>query len=206
MVYVYVLISYLFGSVPYGYIIAKLFKNIDIRDFGSGNPGATNVFRVAGPRLGVIVFALDCLKGFLPVIGATYFFGNSNYAVALLAGLAAIAGHIFTPFLKFRGGKGVATGTGVFLALLPLITLAGALVFLAVFLVGRYVSLSSIIAGVCVCALSWVARKPIGVCVFATATAILIIYTHRSNISRLLNGTENRFGNEDQKSKIRNQN
>ena len=193
MVYLYILLSYLFGSIPFGYIVAKLANGVDIRNHGSGNTGATNVFRVVGPAGGITVFILDCLKGFLPVALAGYFFKDLSSVYLLLAGLAAIAGHMFTPFLGFKGGKGVATGAGVFLALLPVITLFGALVFAIVFAFSRYVSLSSICAGVFVPIASWATGKPAGISIFTTLAAILIIYAHRSNIQRLLNGTENRF-------------
>ena len=193
MILLYILASFLFGAIPSGFIVTKIAKGVDIRKFGSGNPGATNVFRVVGPAGGITVFILDCLKGFLPVALAGYFFIDLNSFYLLLAGLAAIAGHMFTPFLGFKGGKGVATGTGVFLALLPVITLFGALVFAVIFAFTRYVSLSSMCAGVFVPIASWASGQPLEISIFTTLTAILIIYAHRSNIQRLLNGTENRF-------------
>lgn len=193
MRYFFILIAFLFGSIPFGYIIAKLFKGIDIREHGSGNPGATNVFRVVGPVAGVTAFIFDCLKGFLPVILTSHFFPETGSVYLIFVGLASISGHLYTPFLGFKGGKGVATGTGVYLALMPGLTLIGALVFIVTFALSRYVSLSSIIGGLSVAVIAWAIKMPFSISVFATLTEILIIYTHRANIQRLLNGTENRF-------------
>lgn len=193
MIYLLVVFSFLLGAVPFGYITVKLVKGTDIRQFGSGNSGATNVFRVAGPAFGIAVFVLDCFKGFLPVVLASSIMGGTNELYPIIAGLAAISGHIYTPFLGFKGGKGVATGAGVFLGLMPGLTLLGVAVFVISFAISRYVSLSSIIAALFVAVLVWVTKEPLSISLFATLTVMLIIFTHRANIRRLLNGTENRF-------------
>jgi glycerol-3-phosphate acyltransferase PlsY len=193
MIYFLIIISFLAGSTPFGFIIAKLYKGIDIRQHGSGNSGATNVFRVLGPVPGIIAFIFDFLKGYLPVLIAQVYFKDLNAVYLLVIGLAAISGHIFTPFFGFKGGKGVATGAGAFFALLPVITLLGALVFGLTFAISRYVSLSSLFAVIFIAAMVWVTDKPISFSLFVTLTAILVIYSHRSNIKRLLNGTENKF-------------
>jgi glycerol-3-phosphate acyltransferase PlsY len=180
--------SYLSGSLPTAYLITKLVKNVDIRKCGSGNPGATNVFRVAGTVPGIITLIIDLLKGYIPVIIAMRFF-NSEY-IWILAGMFALCGHIWTVFLNFKGGKGVATGTGVFLALLPVPTLITAGIFVAVFIFTRYISLSSIIGSIALPILSWLRHEPAVLSTFVTIICILIIIRHHSNIKRLLAGTE----------------
>ncbi|MHB9154517.1 MAG: glycerol-3-phosphate 1-O-acyltransferase PlsY [Endomicrobiales bacterium] len=186
--------AYLAGSLPTGYLIAKLVKGIDIRAHGSGNPGATNVFRVVGPVPGVITFIIDFLKGFLPVLMAGRFFGEQHIVLWMLVGFFALAGHLWTVFLNFKGGKGVATGAGIFAALLPLPTAIAFALFALTFLFTRYVSLGSLLAAVSLPALSALLGKPSVLSFFALLVAAAIIYTHRTNIVKLLQGRENRFG------------
>jgi len=198
-------VSYLLGSIPFGYILVKLFLKQDIRATGSGNIGATNVARTA-PGLGIATLVLDALKGFLPVwfigryILISYNADVTGGAVLIsLAALFAVAGHIFPVWLGFRGGKGVATATGVFLVLCPQAVGLSLLVFLVVLVVTRYVSLASILATACfplfayalLRSASW-NTKP--VLLASVVISILIIVKHHENIRRLFSGTENKFG------------
>ncbi len=197
------LLSYLAGSIPWGYLIGKA-KGIDIRTRGSGNIGATNVRRVLGRRWGGLCFALDVLKGLLPVVllgdlpGAA--FGLTPDAGRVLAAGAAVAGHVWPVWLGFRGGKGVSTTLGALAGLSWLAVSIGAATWVAVFLLTRYVSVASLAAAVMLPAGYLVSARVLGRAwctpsfwLFA-ALAVLIIYRHRSNIRRLRDGTEFRFG------------
>lgn len=203
--------AYVIGSIPSGFLIARG-HGIDLRTRGSGNVGATNVGRVVGRKWGYLCFALDVLKGFLPVLLAGLYLrqlrqsGQAHpsvyHQVAWLAvAFGAIAGHVFTFWLKFRGGKGVATSLGVLLGVYPYFTFPGLAalgVWIVVALVSRYVSVGSIVAALAFLPLfavfNWPTRDlwPLGV--FAAAMAVLVIVRHRTNISRLLAGTENKIG------------
>ena len=185
--------AYLLGAVPSSYLIARLVKGIDIRKYGSGNPGATNVYRVVGPAAGVITFILDCLKGFTPVFFSLKVFGGDE-RIAIAAAVAAMLGHMYTLFLNFKGGKGVATGAGIFFALLPLPALYAFVLFWIILLTTGYVSLGSIVAAAFLTAFCWLAKIPTVLSVFTTIVAAVIIIKHRTNIEKLLAGTENRFG------------
>ena len=192
-------VSYFIGSIPSGYLVARS-KGIDIRRRGSSNIGAANVVRVMGKRWGYLVFFADFFKGFLAVKIGYAIAGGSVWGGAI-AGLACIIGHDYTVWLGFNGGKGVATSAGAVLALCPpLMTISLAIVWIAVFLIGRYTSLASIAsaAALPVAALAFVPKT--GTCfwlllTFSLLSGALAIWRHRSNIGRLLNGTENRFGN-----------
>jgi glycerol-3-phosphate acyltransferase PlsY len=203
-------VAYVLGSVPFGLLVG-LARGVDVRTVGSGNIGATNVARLLGGKYFALVFTLDLLKSLIPmVIGAVVVRGRSPDWVTnllwLLAGLAAILGHMFSLFLKFRGGKGVATSAGVMLGLFPYFTLpaVGAIaVFLAVFLRWRYVSLGSILGAmafpVCYVAAGWAMGWPIfgqqlPLLIFAIVVAVLVVVKHRGNIARLRAGTESRIG------------
>jgi len=203
-------VAYLLGSVPFGLIVGKS-KGVDPRKAGSGNIGATNVGRLLGKRFFALVFTLDLLKGLLPMLAAAYVLrgespDHKTYLLWLAVGAAAILGHMFSVFLGFKGGKGVATSTGVLLGLWPYYTipgLVGAAVWIVSFKVWRYVSLSSILGAVAfpvayVCiglALRWdVFGSQLPLLVFAVVMAALITYKHRSNIARLRAGTELRAG------------
>ena len=205
-------LAYLAGSVPFGLIVGKM-KGVDPRTAGSGNIGATNVGRLLGKRFFFVVFLLDLLKGLLPMLaaGAVLQAGGRQahdartYFLWLLVGFAAIVGHMFSLFLGFKGGKGVATSSGVILGLFPYFTVPGVvglLVWGAVFKVSRYVSLASIIAAV-VFPVAYVAvglargwpifGEQLPLLIFAVLVAAMIVYKHRSNIARLRAGTESRF-------------
>jgi glycerol-3-phosphate acyltransferase PlsY len=196
-----ILAGYLIGSIPFGLLLARL-KGIDIREHGSKNIGATNVWRVCGPKFGLPVFLLDAVKGagsvFLGRWLAVHFAGGAEWA-PIAAALACLVGHSFPVWLKFKGGKGVASSLGVLLALLPLEGLGALLVWIIVFYSSRYVSLASLasavvlpIFAVAAQLLQWGHGWPsVG---FAVLVSLLVIIRHKANIQRLLAGTENRFG------------
>ena len=188
------LIAYLLGSIPFGYLIVRWQRGIDVRQTGSGSIGATNVMRNLGIAGFVATFALDCGKGLAAVMVASRLTGNDARWVAAAA-VAAVAGHLFPVWLGFRGGKGVATGVGVFAAVAP-IPMALALVFFAV-LVGiwRYISLGSIVATASFPVLVYLVNKPpTPIVIGAACAAALIIVSHRANIRRLLTRTEKKLG------------
>ena len=189
--------AYLLGSIPFGLILAKLFGVGDVRKAGSGNVGATNVARVAGPLAGILTLVLDAAKGAAAVWLAARF-ANESAAWMTFAGLAALAGHCFPVWLHFRGGKGVATAAGMFLVLCPPALLGSVLVFILVVVFSRYVSLGSIAAAAAMpllIYLLWAPRHapPLIVTFGAFAAAILVVYKHDANIQRLVEGREARF-------------
>ncbi|MBP6407137.1 MAG: glycerol-3-phosphate 1-O-acyltransferase PlsY [Fusobacteriaceae bacterium] len=195
-VLIFVIISYLLGSLPNGLYVANL-KGIDIRNEGSKNTGATNVFRVMGAKFGILVLILDALKGFIPLFIAEKFGVTGNSLV--LIGITAVIGHTFSPFLNFKGGKGVATSLGIFLYLAPIPMLITLLMFFVVVGITKYVSLGSVLASVMLPLLILImpVNEKLGnkVIVFIISALLgsYIIYKHRANIQRLKNGTENKF-------------
>ena len=195
--------SYLLGSIPFGYLAAR-FVGIDIRQAGSGNVGATNVVRVLGKKYGYPVFALDVLKGFVPAkISMLLAPGvppqwNSPEIFGILAAIASVLGHLYPLWLKFKGGKGVATSAGALLALTPTATLVGVGIWIIVFWLSGYVSLASMVAAIVLPIVILMLRSqdqnrgnPL-VCTAACVAAI-VIWRHRSNLNRLIRGTEPRF-------------
>lgn len=186
----FTILAYLIGSVPFGLLLAKT-KGVDIRTVGSGNIGATNVLRTFGKPLGITCFILDVLKGYLP---AALFWQLSGVDAefGILFGAASILGHNFPIFLKFKGGKGVATSAGVLLGIAPLAVTVGLLVWVIVFKISGYVSLGSIIASVAVAIVGWI-RYDMVTAIALTLLGVLSIYRHRANIQRLRAGTENKF-------------
>jgi acyl phosphate:glycerol-3-phosphate acyltransferase len=202
-----VVMGYLLGSIPFGYILVRIFRRQDVRASGSGNIGATNVARSGGTALGIATLALDLVKGYLAVaiaflLGARMYgpFSDANAVLVALAACAAILGHVFPAWLGFRGGKGVATALGIFLFIEWRAALATALLFLIIFAISRIVSLSSIIAAASFPALAiWLsAVRPLPRPILFAMLAIpaLIIVKHHANIARLINGTEHRFGSD----------
>lgn len=183
--------AYLLGSVPTGLLLARAFGDVDIRTAGSGNIGATNVYRTLGKKLGLLTLVGDCLKGLLPVLAARMLHLDPSWVAAV--GLAAFLGHIYTVFLGFKGGKGVATGLGVFLGISPVSILAAFIVFALVLFRWRYVSLASIAAAAVVPSLVAFFEKTPSYTLMALLVAALIIWRHRENIRRLRDGTESRF-------------
>ncbi|HEY3373931.1 MAG TPA: glycerol-3-phosphate 1-O-acyltransferase PlsY [Candidatus Aquicultor sp.] len=191
-----ILFAYIFGSVPFGLVISKLFFKADIRKFGSGNIGATNMFRAFGPVAGAAVLACDFLKGFIPVIIVDLAFpSNSAFVlwVGVAAGLAAILGHSYSIFLKFSGGKGMSTAGGMVTGLWPITIPILVIVWIALIAITRYVSLASIIAAIMLPVLVSFIYPRKEFIIFSIIAAIVVIYRHRSNIGRLLNGTELRI-------------
>lgn len=195
--------SYLLGSIPFGYLAGRL-AGIDIRQAGSGNIGATNLVRVLGKRYGYPVFALDVLKGFGAVkIAMVMAPGkppewNSPEIFGIFAAMSSVLGHLYPPWLGFKGGKGVATSAGALLALTPVATLIGVAVWIIVFWLTRYVSLASVTAAVVlpivILVVNWKDRNNVKPLVYSSAgVAAVVIWRHRSNLSRLTRGTEPRF-------------
>jgi len=193
------LAAYLLGSVPTSYIFGKVFKKIDIRKYGSGNVGATNVFRVMGKKYGIAVLIIDMLKGFLAIAILPILFYSEPFPISLdllkiILGAASICGHIWTVFLKFKGGKGVATSAGVLIGLSPIVMLCSLVVWSIVAFLSKYVSLASIIAAISVPMFMWLLKQPKQYLIVTSILAILVIYKHRSNIGRLLSGQEAKIG------------
>ena len=198
-----ILLGYLFGSVPNGYLAGRL-KGVDVRRHGSGNIGATNVLRVLGKPWGFAVFFADALKGFVAVRLALVIVertpGAAEYLefYAILAAAACVAGHSFPVWLRFKGGKGVATSAGAIFGVMPIAAIAIFLVWLVIFLATRYVSLASIAAALALPIVVAVLvrlnyTQGIVLFYFSLLMTSLVVWRHRSNISRLLNGTEQRF-------------
>ncbi|MGZ3863791.1 MAG: glycerol-3-phosphate 1-O-acyltransferase PlsY [Bacteroidia bacterium] len=196
---VFILLAYLLGSIPTSVWIGKIFFKIDVREFGSGNAGATNTIRVLGKKAGIPVLIIDVLKGVAAVLLAfeSDFATNSvpfvNYQIAL--GVAAVLGHIFPVMAGFRGGKGVATLLGVCLAIVPQIAGLAILVFLVVLFATQYVSLSSMSAGLSfpILVLTLFPNQPVSVVAFSIVVAALLIITHKKNIQKLLKKQESKF-------------
>jgi len=197
------LASYLTGAIPFGYLMAR-WRGVDIFKLGSGNIGATNVGRVLGRRFGILVFLLDFAKGAGPVAAATWAAGQldgdlPHDALRVGAGLATVLGHMFPVYLRFHGGKGVATGAGVVAMLLPQPVLGAVLVWVAVVCATHYISLASLAAAAALCVLRlWLTPEPFNddncwLTVFCFLAAGLILLRHRTNVSRLLHGNENRL-------------
>lgn len=183
--------AFLLGSIPFGYLAGRM-RGIDLRQHGSGNIGATNTLRVLGVAPGIIVLLLDVLKGYLPVLLAGRLPLDPWGTMA--AGLLAILGHTFSPFLGFRGGKGIATSLGVLLGLSPPVAGASLLAFLLVVLATRYVSLGSIVAAITQAALFWVWHHPAPYRLLGLLAALFVLVKHRDNIGRLRSGTESKIG------------
>ena len=185
------LVGYAVGSLPLGYLAANRLKGIDLRRVGSGNVGATNMYRTGGLAMAVLVVLVDVAKG----AGSVLLMMRDADAIApVSAGCAAIVGHIFPVWLRFRGGKGVATACGVFWMLAPIATALAAAVFVATVWMTRYVSLGSIIATAVLPTLIWMTSSPAPVIVGSAAAAVLVIERHRPNLTRLREGTERRLG------------
>ncbi len=202
-------IGYLVGSIPTSILVGKLARGIDIRDYGSGNPGATNVYRVFGLKLALLVFIIDAGKAAATVLLVAHLkleampFDIS--VVQVLTGLAVMAGNVWPVWIGFAGGKGVSTSTGVFLALAPLAAACTAVVWVAVVAMTRYVSLASICAALTLPLVLWLrhtlfqSRTPLALLLFTLLVPVIVLATHRSNIRRLLSGTENHLGSRAEK-------
>lgn len=193
------LLAFLIGSIPTGYLVAKA-KGINIRTIGSGNIGATNVTRALGKKWGALVLVVDALKGFIPVFFLKQYISSVSiekiYLVMVTAGVFAVAGHVFTPFLRFKGGKGIATSLGVILALRPILALMLLVVWVVAFLITRISSVGALSSAILMPVIVlFIYHKPvlnvmIGFSLFMT---LFILFTHRDNILRLLSGEEKGF-------------
>jgi len=196
-----IVVSYLLGSIPFGYLIVNATTGSDVRQTGSGGTGATNVSRSAGKGAGILTLFLDALKGAAAVLLAEFLLRSNDHAVWWIGacGVIAMLGHIFPVWLRFRGGKGVATGVGVFLILAPLAVLIAGVLFVVIVWTTRYVSLGSMLSAVAIPFIVWLLSllRPVPdvvpIIVSTLAGATLIVYAHRTNIGRLLNKTENKF-------------
>lgn len=202
--------GYLLGSIPTGFLVART-RGIDIRTVGSKNMGATNVFRTLGKGPGIFVLLMDALKGFAAVALTTHFYPLLNNSLpqifphdsvenlqlrfyyGLIAGIAAVLGHNYTCWLNFKGGKGIATTGGVFLALAPAAVGIAAALWLIAFIATRYVSIASIVAAIALPTAVWFTQENLALRVIAIILGVLAIYKHRANIQRLRAGTENRI-------------
>lgn len=191
LIVVIIILAYLLGSIPFALIAGKAVADKDIRNYGSGNLGGTNAFRVLGWKAGLVVIGADIFKGALATFLALQV--SNSEVIGMLGGVAACLGHCFPLFAGFRGGKGVATGTGVFLVLAPQVVISAAVVFAVVLLLFRYVSLASIISAIAVAFLTWFYQLHPILILASWLLVAFVIYRHRSNIQRLLNGTENRI-------------
>jgi acyl phosphate:glycerol-3-phosphate acyltransferase len=190
MTYLTFVLGYLLGSIPFGFIVVKSTEGTDIRKVGSGNIGATNVFRKSR-WAGILTLLLDGGKGYIAVLVAVWLGVDRNWQAA--AAVAAIVGHIFPVWLRFKGGKGVATGCGAYLAIAPLAVVTTLGLFVAVVVLTRYISLASILATAAFSLWAYLYHEPLSVLFWAAAGSALIILKHRQNISRLFAGTEHKF-------------
>ena len=207
-VLVIAVVSYLLGSIPFGYLLVRIFRGEDVRQTGSGNIGATNVARTGSKRLAIATLMLDALKGYVAVFHVFFFAGHhpdhlppfgphTVYILAALAGFFAIVGHMFPVWLRFKGGKGVATSVGAFLGIAPAAVLVCLVAFAVIIGVTRYVSLGSILGAAVFPFAAWWLKpetRDAAVMVFIVAASLLVIIRHKDNIGRLLAGNENRFG------------
>ena len=185
-----VALGYLCGSVPFGLLLARRFAGKDVREAGSGNIGATNVARVAGKKLGAVVLLLDALKGALPVLAARLLVEGQWWHAGVA--IAAVLGHVFPPWLKFKGGKGVATAAGVLAVLLPYSAAAGFAVWALVMLGWRVSSVGSLLGAAVAVGLAFALGAPLEYRALAGALVVLIVFTHRENVKRLLARSENK--------------
>ena len=193
--------AYLIGSIPFGFLVAKA-KGVDIRSAGSGNIGATNAMRVLGKPAGIFVLLMDALKGYaactwlVALIFTTFTVAPEQFeTLRIVAGIGVVLGHNYTCWLKFKGGKGIATTAGVYLALAPWALLVGLIVFILAVLVTKYVSVGSIAAAIALPVTVWVMTPHnLFLGIVTTALGALAIYKHKGNIQRLRAGTENRLG------------
>ena len=192
----WLLSAYLIGGIPFGYLIGRM-RGIDVRTVGSKNIGATNVFRTVGKKWGFLAFALDVAKGLVPTLLAKSFAPAAWLPLAV--GVTCVVGHMLTPYMKFKGGKGVATAFGMLIGLVPALVGVAFLVFVAAFALSNYISLGSCLAAAFLAVSVWfpwlgvkgVADLP--QCILVTVIALFVIWKHRSNIKRLASGTENKI-------------
>ena len=195
--------AYLIGGIPFGFLIGKM-RGVDVRTVGSKNIGATNVFRTVGKKWGLIAFACDVLKGLLPTLAASLYLSNlsnpSNLSnLPLCVGVATVVGHMLTPYMKFKGGKGVATAFGMLLGLIPALVGTSFAIFAVVFACSHFISLGSCVASAFLAVAIWFpilgtrGSADLPQCILVTLISLFIIWRHRSNIGRLVRGNENKI-------------
>ena len=193
LLFIFVLIGiYLIAAVPTGIVLARVMGYEDVRDKGSGNIGATNVYRVAGKLAGVLTLAGDILKGFLPLLACKTWLAPSSAQLGIACAMA-IVGHCYPVYLKFRGGKGIATALGIFLVMSPIAVLGAAIVFGITVATTRFISLGSVLAAMSAPLLVLMLNQPQPIFLATLFIAALIVWRHRSNIKRLMDGAEDRF-------------
>ena len=185
------LLGYVFGSIPCGLWLVQAFHGIDIRNYGSGNIGTTNVFRTVGQKTAAVVLVGDMLKGIMALYIISKF--TADPTIVAITALGALLGHNYSLFLGFKGGKGVATGLGLFLYMLPWGAVAAFSVWAVIVLITRYVSLGSIVAAVVAAATGWYLQYPVPYAVFGTLAGFFVIIRHKDNIKRLTEGTESKI-------------
>ncbi|GAB3515031.1 glycerol-3-phosphate 1-O-acyltransferase PlsY [Emticicia fontis] len=195
-----VIFAYLLGSIPTAVWYGKIFHGVDVRQHGSGNAGATNSLRTFGRKAGIIVLIIDFLKGFLAVLSAQFLFPDTDNYLPLIMGLVAVIGHLYPVFAQFRGGKGVATALGVIAASFPMTVIICMVVFFIIVFLTKYVSLGSMLGALAfpiqIALNVWNVNPTHDVyyIAFGTALFLILVFTHRHNIQRLMSGTENKFG------------
>ena len=191
--------AYLVGAVPFGFLIGKM-HGVDVRTVGSKNIGATNVFRTVGKKWGLLAFFCDVMKGFLPTLIASHSSASTSFLhLPLCVAIACVVGHMLTPYMKFRGGKGVATAFGALIALVPATVGIAFAIFALVFACSNYISLGSCVAATSLAVMVWIpfldhaGYKDFPLCILVTLIAAFIVWKHRSNIGRLVRGEENKI-------------
>ena len=189
--------AYLVGAIPFGFLIGKM-RGVDVRTVGSKNIGATNVFRTVGKKWGLLAFFCDVMKGFLPTLAARHFAAEPSW-LPLAVGIATVVGHMLTPYMKFKGGKGVATAFGALIALIPATVGIAFAIFAVTFACSNYISLGSCVAATSLAVMIWIpfcdhaGYRDLPLCILVTLIAAFIVWKHRSNIGRLVRGEENKI-------------
>ena len=195
---VWILGAYLIGGIPFGFLIGKL-RGIDVRTVGSKNIGATNVFRTVGKKWGLLAFFCDVMKGLVPTLVAKMLYAETMPEMPILVGITCVAGHMLTPYMKFKGGKGVATAFGALIALMPATVGMAFALFAIVFACSHYISLGSCAAATSLAVMVWIpfldhaGYNDLPLCILVTLIAAFIVWKHRSNIGRLVRGEENKI-------------
>ena len=195
---VWLLGAYLIGGIPFGFLIGKL-RGIDVRTVGSKNIGATNVFRTVGKKWGLLAFFCDVMKGLVPTLVAKMLYAETMPEMPILVGITCVAGHMLTPYMKFKGGKGVATAFGALIALMPATVGIAFAIFALTFACSHYISLGSCVAATSLAVMVWIpfldhaGYNDLPLCILVTLIAAFIVWKHRSNIGRLVRGEENKI-------------
>ena len=194
----WLLAAYLIGAIPFGFLIGKM-RGVDVRTVGSKNIGATNVFRTVGKKWGLLAFFCDVMKGLVPTLVAKMLYAETMPVMPILVGITCVAGHMLTPYMKFKGGKGVATAFGALIALMPATVGIAFAIFALTFACSHYISLGSCVAATSLAVMVWIpfldhaGCNDLPLCILVTLISAFIVWKHRSNISRLVHGNENKI-------------